>query len=203
MTDRLRAEVDRDRYRRRNRQCSGARPGKLDRTPVAIVRGVEAAGEGRAQHLVMPPTATSSPRDGRNLCVDAGLVLRTSCLSACAKRRIADDVFELDLRGIEQLQAKVVVAIRAVRIRPETKKPRSFAGRRFVDILHDREVDVGVGDVGMPREQVAHLLLQGAGPVPPSQPQKPSERGLSRSAVTASPSTGADSPGSIDSPTFA
>jgi coenzyme F420-0:L-glutamate ligase/coenzyme F420-1:gamma-L-glutamate ligase len=28
--------------------------GKLSRTPVAIVRGVEAAGEGRAQHLVMP-----------------------------------------------------------------------------------------------------------------------------------------------------
>jgi coenzyme F420-0:L-glutamate ligase/coenzyme F420-1:gamma-L-glutamate ligase len=35
--------------------------GKLDRTPVAIVRGVEAAGEGRAQHLVMPPDRNLFP----------------------------------------------------------------------------------------------------------------------------------------------
>jgi len=28
--------------------------GKLDRTPVAIVRGLEAAGEGSARDLVMP-----------------------------------------------------------------------------------------------------------------------------------------------------
>jgi len=35
--------------------------GKLERTPVAIVRGVEAAGEGRAQHLVMPPDRNLFP----------------------------------------------------------------------------------------------------------------------------------------------
>ena len=35
--------------------------GKLDRTPVGIVRGVEASGEGRAQHLVMPPDRNLFP----------------------------------------------------------------------------------------------------------------------------------------------
>jgi coenzyme F420-0:L-glutamate ligase / coenzyme F420-1:gamma-L-glutamate ligase len=35
--------------------------GKLDRTPVAIIRGVKASGEGRAQHLVMPPDRNLFP----------------------------------------------------------------------------------------------------------------------------------------------
>jgi coenzyme F420-0:L-glutamate ligase/coenzyme F420-1:gamma-L-glutamate ligase len=35
--------------------------GKLNRTPVAIVRGVEATGEGRARHLVMPPDRNLFP----------------------------------------------------------------------------------------------------------------------------------------------
>ena len=35
--------------------------GKLDRTPVAIVRGLEAAGDGRARDLVMPPERNLFP----------------------------------------------------------------------------------------------------------------------------------------------
>ena len=35
--------------------------GKLDRTPVAIVRGLEAGGEGRARDLVMPPKRNLFP----------------------------------------------------------------------------------------------------------------------------------------------
>ena len=51
---RLRASLDDDRRRRRDRRCGRARAGQEQGVPAAIVRGVAAPGQGLGSDLVMP-----------------------------------------------------------------------------------------------------------------------------------------------------
>ena len=79
---------------------------------------------------------------------------------------------ELDLRRIEQLQAQMIVAVGSMEDEAREEEAEIVGrSRGRVDVLDGREVDVGVDDVGVPRQHVAHLLLESFF-VPAPQPQE-------------------------------
>src|SRR4029453_7545748 len=106
---------------------------------------------------------------------DAGPVLKHPPPQPLCERRVTDDVLQLELRGIEQLQPQVIVAIRAVQDQARGEEAKLVRrGGGVVDVAYAHEVDVRVDDVDMLREQVAHRPLQaGLGfLVPTPEPQE-------------------------------
>ena len=74
--------------------------------------------------------------------------------------RVADDVLELDLLGIEQLQPEVIVAVRPMqdKARGEESEPVQL-GHRLVGLLHCGEVDVRVNDVDVLRKHAGKVCV--------------------------------------------